>query len=623
MIQKKILLLAGAALLLSGCGKESYREIHVEKTQGTVCVERGTDKLDAYEKMQLKNDDAMQTEKKSQSDLKLDEDKFLLVGEDTRLKLLADGKKNDARTTIVLEYGRITNRIAEKLTDTESYEIETPNAVLAIRGTTFSVNAFSLPDGTAYTDLTVYEGAVETMIRGEENPVMTDAGMTTRIWSKDGESNYTQDPSDYAGLMDTEITFLKDQQILDADMEKKLSVGKNDGFIPYLREYYNADGKLSKFDSYQYEFSQPGVIRKRIITESYPQRLGHTKSYTEYDEYGTVIFSQSSPEGSETYIEWHEPRYENGVLVEDRCTDELGSVFTKTYEYGDGTLLSYTETSEHQLDQITYAYDEDGRMKQQARVTTKRNGQTKRFHIHDYSYGPDGYLSSKTYLQYTEDNGSRTESTQDDDTYEYSPEKNWRKETTVSEKGSMTITYEVKKNELFRYQEADCPWEIEAQPAVTPVGEIEMPEMTPPAAPVEDETESQPETEPETTAPVPSGDYLNYALDYNKIHIEGMNDGDVDYSGTYTDGGSYYEVSGSVVYYEHPLRYVDMQDSYAGDRVATKFRFTKDAVILSDGMEYPVKEFLDAYNGHFPNALFVDSYDANGYITYAGWHDAG
>ena len=65
--------------------------------------------------------------------LKLDDDKYILVEENSILTIVAEGTKEDSKTAIHLEQGAITNEIQNKLNPNSSYEVTTPNSVMAVR----------------------------------------------------------------------------------------------------------------------------------------------------------------------------------------------------------------------------------------------------------------------------------------------------------------------------------------------------------------------------------------------------------------------------------------------------------------------------------------------------------
>ena len=127
-------------------GSKAYRKISILDFTGSVKVNRGNDTLDAKKNMILKNDDVIETLASSTTTLKLDSDKFILVKENTTVRLKATGKSNNTKTRLLVYKGGLIVEVKEKLKDSESFEIATSNSVMAIRGTGIGVDV--LIDGS-------------------------------------------------------------------------------------------------------------------------------------------------------------------------------------------------------------------------------------------------------------------------------------------------------------------------------------------------------------------------------------------------------------------------------------------------------------------------------------------
>ena len=185
--------------------EESYRTIQVYDIEGTAQVTReDMGLMDAYVNMQLQNKDQAETGNDSYVQMKMDEDKYLLMEPDTSISIEATGNDTDSKTKIVLKKGAIVNRIEKKLSENSTYEVETPNSTMAVRGTQFRV-AISEPDenGNVYTTLEVYEGSVESVIN-EKNPdgtitqkkVIVSAGKKILIRGNAVDAEYVGDEQD-------------------------------------------------------------------------------------------------------------------------------------------------------------------------------------------------------------------------------------------------------------------------------------------------------------------------------------------------------------------------------------------------------------------------------------------
>ena len=145
-MKKKLLFIISGIILLGVVisvifllpkGEESYRSIKVFDANGTQEVIRNDKVLEVYEEMVLRNNDEIYVHNDSNMILKLDSDKFIYLEEATRIKLISS-EKDSSKTVIRLLEGKIITEVKEKLGD-DSFEVETPNSVMAIRGTTFSV----------------------------------------------------------------------------------------------------------------------------------------------------------------------------------------------------------------------------------------------------------------------------------------------------------------------------------------------------------------------------------------------------------------------------------------------------------------------------------------------------
>jgi hypothetical protein len=132
---------------------------------GEVTVEKTTENkvYDAFIGMQLIRDDRLETGEDSFVALELDERKDIIISENTRITIKELKELNDAEETwLQMETGAVWANIKEKLNPDSSFEIETPTAVMGVRGTKFSVLH---EDDTSI--VTVIEGRVEAAVNAE------------------------------------------------------------------------------------------------------------------------------------------------------------------------------------------------------------------------------------------------------------------------------------------------------------------------------------------------------------------------------------------------------------------------------------------------------------------------
>ena len=148
-----ILIVVLAGMMLLACGKkDGYRLIQVYEVDGKATIEReNIGSMDAYENLNLLSGDKVMTMIESHLRLKLDEDKYLLAEENTILELVAAGDEKKSRTNINLLQGGVTIQVNNKLEDDATFEVTTPNSVMAIRGTVFRVKVDVDEDGKPIT----------------------------------------------------------------------------------------------------------------------------------------------------------------------------------------------------------------------------------------------------------------------------------------------------------------------------------------------------------------------------------------------------------------------------------------------------------------------------------------
>lgn len=179
---------------------ESYRSILVYELEGSAVIEReGIEAINAVENLYLESGDRVKTAADSYMRLKLDDDKYIMVEEESVFHIKATGNKVDSKTSIYLEQGTITNEIQNKLSDKSSYEVTTPNSVMAVRGTIFRVEVYLDKNGDVYTKVSVFEGEVTVHLvypdgtTGEE--VLIEAGKEIVIHSNEKITEYLGNPS--------------------------------------------------------------------------------------------------------------------------------------------------------------------------------------------------------------------------------------------------------------------------------------------------------------------------------------------------------------------------------------------------------------------------------------------
>ncbi|MBQ2900518.1 MAG: FecR domain-containing protein [Agathobacter sp.] len=165
-----VVVIVGIIVAVLFLGKEEgYRSIQVYQVNGEVTLEReNVGVMDAYENLNLISGDALETFVESFSRLKLDDDKYVLVEQDSKIEIFATGDQANSKTDIRLDKGAITVEVENKLNDDSSFEVTTPNSVMAVRGTVFRISAATDENGEPITRITIFEGAVTVQKKVED-----------------------------------------------------------------------------------------------------------------------------------------------------------------------------------------------------------------------------------------------------------------------------------------------------------------------------------------------------------------------------------------------------------------------------------------------------------------------
>ncbi len=134
-----------------------YRSVKLDEYEGSVSLTRQETTIEPYKGIKLIPGDFIEAMKDSFAVLFVDNDKHLGVKENTKLSINATGTDTNGKVTVDLEYGEALFEIENKLNTDSSFEVTTPNAILAVRGTTFDVN-YSKEDNTS--KISVADGTV-------------------------------------------------------------------------------------------------------------------------------------------------------------------------------------------------------------------------------------------------------------------------------------------------------------------------------------------------------------------------------------------------------------------------------------------------------------------------------
>lgn len=197
-----IVAVAVGCVVLMGGNDEAYRSIMVYQVNGGATITRASvGEMAAYENLMLQSGDSVAVASESSMRLKLDDDKYLLAEQDTRMNIVAEGDDENAKTYIELTQGSVTSEIQNKLGQNASYEVNTPNSIMAVRGTIFRVETAANESGVTDTRLTVFKGTVgaravmpDGTVSDEE--VMVEAGQELYVGGTGASSAGLGEPTD-------------------------------------------------------------------------------------------------------------------------------------------------------------------------------------------------------------------------------------------------------------------------------------------------------------------------------------------------------------------------------------------------------------------------------------------
>ena len=208
------------SIILIGCGKKGYRSIKVFNANGNVDVVRNKKTIDATKDMKLKNNDKVIVDAQSNAVLKLDNDKYVMVKENTTLTLIATGKSETSKTRIVVDKGGVVVEVKEKLNEKESFEIASSNSVMAIRGTQISFEV-EVKDNKITTSVAVLEGTTEILLYKNEK-------LSSTTLNKDFKLSYTTNLNEVAKDISKVIKKGKVEEINDTVLETVFNVVKEE-----------------------------------------------------------------------------------------------------------------------------------------------------------------------------------------------------------------------------------------------------------------------------------------------------------------------------------------------------------------------------------------------------------
>ena len=198
------------ALILFLPKNESYRLLKMYEFEGTGVVTRsGKGDITPYANMVLESGDKVSLDTGILT-IQADDDKFIHLDEHTTIQLIATGTSANSKTSIELIEGGITSDIRNKLSADSTYEVNTPNSAMSVRGTVFYTYVYEI-DGVKYTRTCCFEGEVTSrlvykngtysveevpIIKGKEVIIYEDGTTTDYLYDEPQDIDYTTLPKE-------------------------------------------------------------------------------------------------------------------------------------------------------------------------------------------------------------------------------------------------------------------------------------------------------------------------------------------------------------------------------------------------------------------------------------------
>jgi hypothetical protein len=121
-----------------------------------------------WQSRMLNDGDRLRTQANSRARVQLPDNSIISIGENSEVEM-SEFKMNDQSRIVKVKLfmGRVRSRVGHFFGKESSYEVETPNGVLAARGTDFLVQHTGGTDAGGQTTLLVYSSAVDVTAGGQ------------------------------------------------------------------------------------------------------------------------------------------------------------------------------------------------------------------------------------------------------------------------------------------------------------------------------------------------------------------------------------------------------------------------------------------------------------------------
>lgn len=171
-----LIVIVVAAVVVTLFVNKGHRVIKIKSFLGEVTLERDSSEKKIVKGMNLKSRDTVTTGTDGLAELLVDEDKHIVAEAETSFTIVASGNEKQGKLKIKLLYGTSLVEIDNKLKNGSSVEVETSNATLSVKGTTFKTT-YDRNENKTIVEVT--EGTVSVEANGKTADV--EAGNTAII----------------------------------------------------------------------------------------------------------------------------------------------------------------------------------------------------------------------------------------------------------------------------------------------------------------------------------------------------------------------------------------------------------------------------------------------------------
>ena len=201
-------------------GDNDYRVAKIFEVNGNVTVVKDGIEYRPYAGMNIQEGTVIVTSAGSDIRMLLDEDKYIKLESGSRMTFEKLNTLGSGNAAIKLERGNIVSEIVKPLKKDEQYIINTPNAILAVRGTFFRVGISRNEDGDTDTDVYTYSGTVASnriLPNGKivEEDVLIKRGYKAKINMDDKNTIYVLDEVDGEKTQPINIDDISNEDLID------------------------------------------------------------------------------------------------------------------------------------------------------------------------------------------------------------------------------------------------------------------------------------------------------------------------------------------------------------------------------------------------------------------------